>query len=868
MKFEVNFRLIFTILTLTILFSVAQAGASPVQGKVRLKLQPEVISDTLAGDLSTASISAASEGKVGVKMQRFAQQAQRFWSGSPPVRIYQDAGIYEAKHREYGLHLWYEFDIGENDPIEAAVGLASLSEFVQAAEPIYSPIQIYSEPEEPSGKVGVPEASAVSGFNDTYASSQWAFKNTGQFNGKAGVDIRFLDAVALGLVKPSSNVIVAVLDDGVDFEHPDLKQNIWLNNKENSGATGKDDDLNGFIDDVYGYNFVDNSGTIYPGDHGTHVAGVIAAVNDNGEGVGSIAGGTKAAPGVKIMSCQIFRGARSAPAAAALVYAADNGAVIAQNSWGYGTAGYYSEVDKDAVRYFIKEAGLDYEGKPRPNTPMVGGIVIFAAGNRNSNDVWYPSADSLVVAVAAIECAGKKAYYSNYASWVDITAPGGARTNNQKAILSTVAYPDESMGNVKYAYKEGTSMACPHVSGVAALIVSSFGSPTLTPDEVRMRLEASTRSLENLEPDYVADMGYGLLDVVGALTPTIVPLAGISIPEEKIQINVGAKRTPRLIFTPDNAFDKRVVWESSNTSVFKVDRLGRIEGVANGSALLTVKSADGKFVATRSIEVLGDDAMRIQLDQASVLLPVGGELQLKASLTPTDSSEAFFFESSNSEIAAVSSTGVVLAVKPGVADITVRTEEGISADCRVNVYQPVDGIEVIPTSLRMMSTDVEHLTALVKPSDALNREVRWSSSDPRIVTVDSINGTLIAKSIGSHDKSQIVTVTATTKDGNFKASAIVIVYEEPLVPQGFSPNGDGVNDLFKITYSDSDKYSLRIFNHAGELCYESLDYNNSWDGVANVGKRKGKKISQGTYFYVLSNLSINRTTRGYTVVRY
>lgn len=341
-------------------------------------------------------------------------------------------------------------------------------------------------------------------FNDALYAKQWNIENDGmmaELGGKAvaGADVQVVEAWQK--TTGDSSVVVAVLDEGIYIEHDDLKANIWVNPAEN-GTYFEDKDGNGFKGDKHGYNFVNETGRItwdgyYDSGHGTHVAGTIAAVNNNGIGVASIAGGDGSVnSGVKIMVCQIFSGNVSTGllnVVRAMKYAADNGATVMQCSWGYvsgavheyewGEAGFASEeewiaaspIEKEALDYFINNAGS-------PNGVMEGGIAIFAAGNENAPMAGYPGAAEYCVSVAATSADFTPATYTNFGPGTTISAPGGDQdyhfdylnpiTNKYGdvgCILSTLPNHISESG---YGYMEGTSMACPHVSGVVALGLS------------------------------------------------------------------------------------------------------------------------------------------------------------------------------------------------------------------------------------------------------------------------------------------------------------------------------------------------------------------------------------------------------------
>ena len=387
-------------------------------------------------------------------------------------RLFPHASEFEERTRREGLHRWYVVEYSQNVPMTKAQTSLEQVDGVDIFEPVR---QI-----------------KINDFNDL-SSDLWGLHNSTN----PGFDIN-VRPVWNEYTTGSSKVIVSVVDTGIDLNHEDLA--------DNCSSKGH-------------YNSVDRNEYVAAGDHGTHVAGTIAAVSNNAKGVAGIAGGDKAKgiPGVKLISSQIFGpdGSGSGNASAdAIKRAADNGAVISQNSWGYNfdangdgelTGEEYTKAmnariqasDKAAIDYFIKYAGCDNNGNQLPTSPMKGGVVIFAAGNDNIAN-GAPAEYEQVIAVGSVARDGKMSSFSNYGDWVDICAPGSS-------ILSTL--PGNQYGNLS-----GTSMACPHVSGVAALLVSYFGGPGFTNEMLKEKLLNSSNKAVVSKYNKIG----GLVDAYGA----------------------------------------------------------------------------------------------------------------------------------------------------------------------------------------------------------------------------------------------------------------------------------------------------------------------------------------------------------------
>ena len=492
-----------------------------VRGRINVKLEKG----------ANQALPTSAKGNVELQSVPSAMSSAMKYAGAYKMeRVFKPAGIYEERTIAEGLDRWYTIYFDESKDVAEVLQQFNKAAGVEYAErvlPIARPkftAKPYTGPAPQTRNQ--PTASA---FNDPLLAKQWHYYNDGSVSphAKKGADCN-LKPVWEKYTTGKNNVIVAVVDGGIDITHEDLVDNLYINEKEKNGQAGVDDDGNGFVDDVYGYNFVEAKdvvgGKIEPDNegHGTHVAGTVGARNNNGIGVAGVAGGNGAADsGVRLMSCQIFRGKdEQGDAAAAIKYAADNGAVICQNSWGYSSTSGVTAMPKllkEAVDYFIKMAGCDANGQQRANSPMKGGVVIFAAGNENKDFAAYPACYPPAVSVSAMAWNFAKASYSNYADWVTIMAPGGDqdRFGIEGGILSTVPKSKAPSG---YAYFQGTSMACPHVSGIAALIASYFGRQGFTNDELKSRLITAYRpfNIDELNPGYKGKLGKGYIDAEAA----------------------------------------------------------------------------------------------------------------------------------------------------------------------------------------------------------------------------------------------------------------------------------------------------------------------------------------------------------------
>ncbi len=401
-------------------------------------------------------------------------------------RMFPYAGRFEERTRRAGLHLWYKVAYNkELDPNEVARTLSNVSG-IESVDPVV-----------------IPTSCTIP--NDPYWGGLWYLYSPNT----PDADIDILEAWEE--TKGNKEVIVAVVDAPVFAMHEDLRDNMWVNQGEYNQNPNEDNDKNGYVGDWWGYNVNYYNGGMPPqnldGAHGTHVAGIIGAKNNNGKGVCGVAGGDDKNNGVRIMTCDFSEPIQ------AIKYAADMGAVICTNSYHFDNLSPESRrLFQEAVNYFVEYAGVDEKGNQ--TGPMRGGIVLAAAGNDNKEpepEKMIPASLDNVIAVAATSPQQEKSVFSNWADWVDISAPG-------EQIYSTVA--DQAHYGRFYYEASGTSQATPVVAGVAALIVSKFGcsgQPGLKAEEVVLRLLRGVTPIKN-EGDYAGKLGAGIVNAKLALS--------------------------------------------------------------------------------------------------------------------------------------------------------------------------------------------------------------------------------------------------------------------------------------------------------------------------------------------------------------
>lgn len=325
--------------------------------------------------------------------------------------------------------------------------------------------------------------------NDPFYPQQWGLQT-----------IEAEGAWSITLGDPS--VVIAVVDVGVDFTHPELAHTKWINAVETGGVAGIDDDQNGFIDDSCGYDFIDVDGDPQPAprnyanSHGTHVAGIASAARNNNRGIAGLA------PGCRIMGVRAGSGNSIPYGYEGVYYACRAGARVINCSWGGGAESAY---ERDIVDFVFEH----------------GSVLVASAGNDNSEQPHYPAAIANVLSVAASRIGDLAANFTNYGSWVQITAPG-------VHMLSCIM---DDNGNHAYDNWQGTSMAAPLVAAECALVASRW--PQLSSYAVVQRVFSSADPIDALNEPRTNSLGAGRINAWRALSDSATGVRLVAVDFEE-----------------------------------------------------------------------------------------------------------------------------------------------------------------------------------------------------------------------------------------------------------------------------------------------------------------------------------------------
>ncbi|MEK6748832.1 MAG: S8 family serine peptidase [Pseudomonadota bacterium] len=482
--------------------------------------------------------------------------------------------------------------------------------------------------------------------NDTRFSLQWGLHNTAQSGGKVDADIDAPEA--WDLQTGAANTVIAVIDTGVDYNHPDLTANIWSNTGEIPG-NGVDDDGNGYIDDVRGWNFADNTNNpIDLNNHGTHVAGIIAASGNNATGVTGVNWLAKIMP-LRFMDAN--GSGTTSNAIRALEYAVRNGARISNNSWGGPSP---SRALSDAIIA----------------ANNAGHLFVTAAGNV-AGDIdatpEYPASFNIpnIVTVASTDQSDNLSSFSNFgAVSVDLAAPGSQ-------IHSTLR-------NNRYGSFSGTSMAAPFVAGVAGLVLSQNAG--LTVAQIKSALLNNVDPLPGLQGKMVSGgrlNAFKAVSAVAAAQPAIsanpVATTPLALNVSSVQLVVGDIATLSA-----SGGAPPYTWASSDSTVLAITSAGQVTAVTAGTATVSVVDSGGRQL-TISAVVSPLPPRNIQVAAAANIINVGQTVQLSA----VGGVAPYVWLVSNPVIASINVNGLLTALGVGGIVVSATDKDGFTGSSSV-----------------------------------------------------------------------------------------------------------------------------------------------------------------------------------------
>lgn len=590
--------------------------------------------------------------------------------------------------------------------------------------------------------------------NDPQFVNLFGLDNNGQTGGVVDADI---DAPQAWDIATGSNTIIAVVDSGLDYNHIDIQGNVWLNTTEIAN-NGIDDDGNGYIDDVRGWNFFNNDNDpMDDSDHGTHVAGTIAAVGNNGVGVTGVNWSARIM-GLKFMNAT-GTGSTS-DAIAAIDYAVANGARVINASWG---GPFFSTALSDAITA-ANAAGV---------------LFVSAAGNNGTNNDTAPNFPASydipnIISVAATDANDALPLFSNFGlTSVDLGAPG-------IGILSTV----RANG---YASLSGTSMASPHVAGAAGLALSL--DPNLTVVELKNAILNNVDSVISLIGRTVTGGRLNVFNMLNSINPNPVPPPPVDIivspntASVPVQGNIQFSATSTV---PTASY----IWSVDNNAIGSISSAsGLFTALAPGTVVITATDAANNFGISGDINVV-----QVQITPTSALLYVGASQPFVAS----NGFPPYIWTSSDPAIASIDSLGLLAALAAGTVNVSVVDDVGSTATIsNIVIAQP----QVDPQTAFLATNDVLQFTASngVAP-------YTWSSTNTTIATIDT-TGLLTALAPGT-------TIVTATDANNTMASTDTIMVRTISVSSPVASVDTSGNIQFTASGGGSQIYSWSSSNTA------------------------------------------------------